>query len=74
MILKHPSSDNGLYHLCETTDTQLTLEGVQILIIEYLVLEDGITVSMQGTHQFLKRYHHYKTIARKLGYHQLFSN
>ena len=36
-------------------------------IVEYLVLEDGIRVSKQGTRQFLKRYHHYKTIARKPG-------
>lgn len=36
-------------------------------IVEYLVLEDGIMVSKQGTRQFLKRYDHYKTIARKPG-------
>ena len=36
-------------------------------IVEYLVLEDGIRVSKQGCRQFLKRYHHYKTIARKPG-------
>jgi transposase len=36
-------------------------------IVEYLVLEDGIRVSKQGTRQFLKRYHRYKTIARKPG-------
>ena len=33
-------------------------------IVEYLVLEDGIRVSKQGTRQFLKHYHHYGTIAR----------
>ena len=43
-------------------------KGLKIsLIVEYLVLEDGIGVSKQGTRQFLKRYHHYKTIARKPG-------
>jgi len=36
-------------------------------ITERLVLEDGIKISKQGTQQFLKRYHKYKTIARKPG-------
>ena len=36
-------------------------------IVEYLVLEDGIRVSKQGVRQFLKRYQHYRTIARKPG-------
>ena len=36
-------------------------------ITERLVLEDGIKISKQGTRQFLKRYHKYKTIARKPG-------
>ena len=43
-------------------------KGLKIsAIVEYLVLEDGIRVSKQGCCQFLKRYHHYKTIARKPG-------
>ena len=36
-------------------------------IVEYLVLEDGIRVSKQGVRQFLKRYQHYRIIARKPG-------
>ena len=35
--------------------------------VEYFALEDSIRVSKQGTHQFLKRYYQYKTIARKPG-------
>ena len=31
------------------------------------MLEDGIKISKQGTRHFLKRYHKYKTIARKPG-------
>ena len=43
-------------------------KGLKIsAIVEYLVLEDGIRVSKQGCRQFLKRYHRYKTIARKPG-------
>ena len=37
------------------------------VIVEYLVLEDGIQISKQDVRQFLKRYHHYKTITRKPG-------
>lgn len=36
-------------------------------IVECLVLEDGIMATKQGIRQFLKRYSHYKTIARKPG-------
>ena len=43
-------------------------KGLKIsAIVEYLVLEDGIRVSKQGTRLFLKRYSHYQTIARKPG-------
>lgn len=35
--------------------------------VEYFALEDSIRVSKQGTHQSLKRYYQYKTIARKPG-------
>ena len=37
------------------------------VIIEYLVLEDGIQCTKQGVRLFLKRYRQYKTIARKPG-------
>ena len=46
----------------------LHLKGWKVsVIVEYLVLEDGIRVSKQGVRQFLKRYHIYNTIARKQG-------
>ena len=37
------------------------------VIVEYLVLEDGIRCTKQGIRLFLKRYQKYKTIARKPG-------
>ena len=46
----------------------LHLKGWKVsVIVEYLVLEDGIRVSKQGVREFLKRYCVYNTIARKPG-------
>ena len=36
-------------------------------IVEYLILEDQVATSKQGVRQFLQKFYHYNTIARKPG-------
>ena len=59
--------DDDLYRVHQIEDTEPLLEKKISEVVGCLALEDEILVTKQGVRQFLKRYSHSGTIARKPG-------